>query len=130
MLGQGQRRRQGEGSGAELITYKAASISCRAAQRTEQRMLISMCCYYLCVCVAECLCAGLINFNTFSLGSHILSYLFYLSLSLRTGDNPAAMYHGHVGGSTKTTQRQLHNLMVIIAIGYRIFHTSVYMKIV
>ncbi|EDW01437.1 GH20455 [Drosophila grimshawi] len=46
------------------------------------------------------------------------------------GDNPAAMYHGHVGGSTKTTQRQLHNVMVIIAIGYRIFHTSVYMKIV
>ncbi|EDW08963.2 uncharacterized protein LOC6579131 isoform X1 [Drosophila mojavensis] len=47
------------------------------------------------------------------------------------GDNPAAMYHGHVGGSTKTTQRQLlHNVMAMIAIGYRIFHTSVYMKIV
>ncbi|XP_017839984.1 uncharacterized protein LOC108597779 isoform X2 [Drosophila busckii] len=46
------------------------------------------------------------------------------------GDNPAAMYHGHVGGSTKTTQCHLHNLMAIIAIGYRIFHTSVYMKIV
>ncbi|XP_032292033.1 sialoadhesin isoform X2 [Drosophila virilis] len=46
------------------------------------------------------------------------------------GDNPAAMYHGHVGGSTKTTQRQLHNFMVMIAIGYRIFHTSVYMRIV
>ncbi|KAH8372162.1 hypothetical protein KR093_010352 [Drosophila rubida] len=46
------------------------------------------------------------------------------------GDNPAAMYHGHVGGSTKTTQRQLHNLMVVIAIGYRIFHTNVYIKIV
>ncbi|XP_064542988.1 uncharacterized protein dpr13 [Drosophila montana] len=46
------------------------------------------------------------------------------------GDNPAAMYHGHVGGSTKTTQRQLHNVMVMIAIGYRIFHTSVYMRIV
>ncbi|XP_062131108.1 uncharacterized protein LOC133842148 isoform X1 [Drosophila sulfurigaster albostrigata] len=46
------------------------------------------------------------------------------------GDNPAAMYHGHVGGSTKTTQRQLHNLMVLIAIGYRIFHTNVYIKIV
>ncbi|KAL7737734.1 hypothetical protein ACLKA6_006125 [Drosophila palustris] len=46
------------------------------------------------------------------------------------GDNPAAMYHGDVGGSTKTTQRQLHNLMVVIAIGYRIFHTSVYIKIV
>nr|ACT09397.1 IP04217p [Drosophila melanogaster] len=46
------------------------------------------------------------------------------------GDNPAAMYHGHVGGSTKTTQSQLHMIMIIIASGYRIFHTSVYMKIV
>jgi len=46
------------------------------------------------------------------------------------GDNPAAMYHGHVGGSTKTMQSQLHMIMIIIASGYRIFHTSVYMKIV
>ncbi|XP_030385447.1 uncharacterized protein LOC115632412 [Scaptodrosophila lebanonensis] len=46
------------------------------------------------------------------------------------GDNPAAMYHGHVGGSTKTAQSQLHIFVVIIAIGYRIFHTSIYMKIV
>ncbi|XP_033252189.1 neuronal growth regulator 1-like [Drosophila miranda] len=45
------------------------------------------------------------------------------------GDNPAAMYHGHVGGSTKTMQSQLHMIMIIIATGYRIFHTSVYMKI-
>ncbi|KAH8347751.1 hypothetical protein KR084_000771 [Drosophila pseudotakahashii] len=46
------------------------------------------------------------------------------------GDNPAAMYHGHVGGSTKTMQSQLHMIMIIIASGYRIFHTSIYMKIV
>ncbi|KAH8277756.1 hypothetical protein KR018_005091 [Drosophila ironensis] len=46
------------------------------------------------------------------------------------GDNPAAMYHGHVGGSTKTMQSQLHMIMIIIASGYRIFHTSVCMKIV
>ncbi|XP_070140770.1 uncharacterized protein dpr13 isoform X2 [Drosophila kikkawai] len=46
------------------------------------------------------------------------------------GDHPAAMYHGHVGGSTKTMQSQLHMIMIIIASGYRIFHTSVYMKIV
>ncbi|KAH8400698.1 hypothetical protein KR009_000383 [Drosophila setifemur] len=46
------------------------------------------------------------------------------------GDNPAAMYHGHVGGSTKTMQCKLHMIMIIIASGYRIFHTSVYMKIV
>ncbi|BFG05894.1 uncharacterized protein DMAD_04520 [Drosophila madeirensis] len=45
------------------------------------------------------------------------------------GDNPAAMYHGHVGGSTKTMQSQLHMIMIIISTGYRIFHTSVYMKI-
>ncbi|XP_068146298.1 uncharacterized protein dpr13 isoform X2 [Drosophila tropicalis] len=43
------------------------------------------------------------------------------------GDNPAAMYHGDVGGSTKTMQSQLHIIMVMIAIGYRIFHRSVYM---
>ncbi|XP_037941092.1 uncharacterized protein LOC119674041 [Teleopsis dalmanni] len=46
------------------------------------------------------------------------------------GDNPAAMYHGHVGSSTKSYQTHLHSIMVIIALGYRIWHCYVHMKIV
>lgn len=86
-------------------------------------------CYVL-TCVFVCVCGALINLNTFSLASHAHTIFLLYSHFFHTGDNPAAMYHGHVGGSTKTTQRQLHNFMVMIAIGYRIFHTSVYMRIV
>lgn len=46
------------------------------------------------------------------------------------GDNPAAMYHGHVGSSTKSYQTHLHSIMAIISIGYSIFLTYLHLKVV
>lgn len=46
-----------------------------------------------------------------------------------TGDNPAAMYHGHVGGSTKSYQTHLHGITAIIAMAYRIIQTYVHVNL-
>ncbi|XP_054737717.1 uncharacterized protein LOC129244126 [Anastrepha obliqua] len=45
------------------------------------------------------------------------------------GDNPAAMYHGHVGGSTKSYQTHLHGITAIIAMAYRILQTYVHVNL-
>ncbi|XP_067632630.1 uncharacterized protein dpr13 isoform X2 [Eurosta solidaginis] len=46
------------------------------------------------------------------------------------GDNPAAMYHGHVGGSTKSYQTHLHGITAIIAMAYRILQIYVHVNLV
>ncbi|XP_036332405.1 uncharacterized protein LOC118743750 [Rhagoletis pomonella] len=45
------------------------------------------------------------------------------------GDNPAAMYHGHVGGSTKSYQTHLHGIIAIIAMAYRILQTYIHVNL-
>ncbi|XP_011181451.1 uncharacterized protein LOC105211624 [Zeugodacus cucurbitae] len=45
------------------------------------------------------------------------------------GDNPAAMYHGDVGGSTKSYQTHLHGITAIIALAYRIIQTYVHVNL-